>query len=110
MAQTYTWIGPSGTIEPADTSSNWSPSGPPGPGDWAIANYGTILLGTDAKLNQNTVFLESTTLIFVGDTMVNGATPTLDSATLITTDVSPVETAPVNAQQTVHRRLWDLLQ
>src|SRR6185437_8684577 len=63
MAQTFTWIGNAGTLEPANTSSNWSPLGPPNSGDTGIANAGSLLL-TDSQLNQNTLYLESATLVF----------------------------------------------
>lgn len=100
MPQTFTWIGNAVSLEPADLAANWSPAGPPGAGDTAIVNAGSLLL-QDVQLAQNTVYLESASLVFVSDTAGSGGTAALDSATLLTTDVSAVETSPATAQQTL---------
>lgn len=55
--KTYTWFGGSGL---ASDPSNWSPGGPPGPGDTAIVNAGTVLL-SEGQLNSNTLLLNHAT-------------------------------------------------
>nr|WP_294529615.1 Hint domain-containing protein [uncultured Rhodopila sp.] len=55
--KTYTWFGGSGL---AGDSSNWTPNGPPGPGDTAIVNAGTVLL-SEGQLNSNTLLLNAAT-------------------------------------------------
>lgn len=99
MANTFTWIGGSGI---GNVGTNWSPVGPPGPGDVAIVNDGTIALERDSSLNGNTVYLTGTSeMSFVGDTtggtiVSSGTTniyngidynnPTLDQASVISND------------------------
>ena len=85
MATTYTWIGQPGTAASASVTTDWSPTGSPQAGDTGIiTDNGTILLG-DGILQANTIFEGNGLLVFTGDSLVNHGTPSLDSATLITT-------------------------
>jgi hypothetical protein len=109
----YTWIGASGTAFAGNDPAEWSlagvsPSGPPNQGDSAIVNQGTILL-PDAGLHSNTVYLNSGELDFYGDAAITsgfvnngtnsvGASPTVDSTSVITTDAGLAETVSGAAQ------------
>ena len=55
--KTYTWFGGSGG---ADVASNWNPNGPPGAGDTAIVNSGTVL-ALDTQYQANALFLNAGT-------------------------------------------------
>jgi collagen type I/II/III/V/XI/XXIV/XXVII alpha len=89
VANTYTWIGPSGIAASGTISTDWSPTGVPQAGDTAIiGTNGTVLAG-DGLLRSETVFLAGGELSFAGDSLVTQGNPSLDSASLITTNISP---------------------
>jgi T5SS/PEP-CTERM-associated repeat protein len=54
---TFTWFGGSGF---GNVGTNWSPAGPPGPGDVAIVGAGTLQVD-DAQFNSNTLILNGGT-------------------------------------------------
>jgi len=87
MANTFTWFGGSGF---GNVGNNWVPAGgPPGPGDIAIINSGTVLL-VDGAFNDNTIEVSNGTLSFTGD-MSGGSS--FDADTLLTSQVGEVSTA-----------------
>src|SRR6185312_3174073 len=95
---TFTWIGNSGSALPADDPLDWSPSGPPHGGDSAIINAGTLLF-TDAGIQPATIYLDRATLEFFGTGSTTPQNPTLDSATVITSNVSAAETPSATPTQ-----------
>jgi T5SS/PEP-CTERM-associated repeat protein len=98
---TWTWNG--GTA--GGSSNNWTlTSGPgnakqgPQAGDTAIVSDGTVLVGSDPSFEGNTIEIGGTAgaqvaLVVSGDASTTFATPSADSATLITTAV-PGQTTP----------------
>ncbi len=87
MAKTYTWTGSPGTAASGSVPADWSPSGgPPQTGDTAIlSDGGTILLG-DTPFVANTLLFGNGLLDLVGDGQANLARPSVDQASLITTN------------------------
>ena len=88
MANTYTWIGPSGIAASGTIATDWSPTGVPQAGDTAIiGTNGTVLMG-DGLLQSETFFLAGGELSFAGDSLVTTGNPSLDATSLITTNIS----------------------
>ena len=86
MANTYTWTLPAGSAASGGTASDWSPSGPPGPGATGILENGGTILLADATFHSNTLILGAGELLFSGDTAISEGSPTFDQSTTLTTD------------------------
>jgi hypothetical protein len=106
MARTLSWTG--AVSNHATNAANWydetdmmTATAPPGPGDTAIIAFGTVDEPTDAMLSGNLFAIGGTggaaTIVFNGDAATEVATPTVDAASTIDTQV-PGQTT---AEQTV---------
>ncbi len=90
MPKTYTWIGPSGGAAASTIAADWSPfGGPPATGDTAVIGLNGTVLAGDGPLKSNTVILAGGRISFAGDSLVAFGTPSIDSASLITTATTP---------------------
>ena len=76
---TFTWVGGSGS---GGVPGNWSPSGPPGPGDTGVVNSGTLQL-TDAQFNSNHLILNAGTFQVTNDTGTAAASSFDSNTTLL---------------------------
>ncbi len=81
IATTYTWTGNTSTAW--NTTSNWSPSGTPGTGDFVHIYSGTYNPQLPGNLTLNGIYMHSGTLNLNGDTLLlNSGTSTFGGGTV----------------------------